>query len=434
LTKYVVVVALLALVITTRIMQEILIGAQACSEEKKTTIIPQFQKIDQTVSVGRTINIEKEQELSDDHIWKQLRCVLEKNQASQIVSTSSSIVTHTNGTEKTLMKGENTKINEDSSSGIYILRKFEQLLEKISGYSLGILLAYFPQPHAGLYYGIVFGVSSQLTSSFKKQAIISGVLHVTAASGYNVAVIFHFFQILSRSISGKLVRSFLLCLAIFAYSSLAQFSPSIVRAMLMGYFQIGAELAGRRPHTMWSLILSCLIMLIYDPRLAFSISFQLSVAAAVGIIVFTTIFLNKKSLGNQFLESFLTAISANIAVMPILLLHFSEYSIISPFTNAIIGWTVPYLMGISALFLVVHMVPVIGWGVGRLLWELGSFFTAGVAFFSQLPFSQVDFKQHPLVKVLLLIFWGLCMLVLYYSRKNRKARSTGGKELSLLNR
>lgn len=419
-TRYVLLIGSIAVVITMRLMRILDIYVQACNGEILQRSTHQIHQIDQNISTNKFVSTNKTHLYPGLEIWEQRTCILEKIQAEKNVSTSSNAVTHTDNIEKTWMVSSDTNMVKGEVSGIYSIPVFGYFIEKINGYCSGIFNDYYPQPLSGLFYGMLFGVSSQLTYEFRRVAIVSGMIHVVAASGYNVAVIFQVIQIFSRVISNKIVRCILLILCIFLYSCLAQFSPSIVRAMFMGYFQAIGDVIGRKHYILWSLILSSCIMLIINPLLIFSLSFQLSVSAAFGIIegvpLLQTIFKMEKHL---LIESIMTAISANIAVMPILVLSFSEYSVISPITNIVLGWMVPYLMGSSTIFLLFHRIPVLGGAIGYILWSGGSLFTRGMELFASFPWSQVQLKDQAWSKPFLLTSWGMCMLFLYHLRRKR---------------
>lgn len=202
--------------------------------------------------------------------------------------------------------------------------------------------------YSGLLTGIVFGTRADFDKEFFSKLQEAGVLHVIAASGMNVSMVAGFLVatlvLFMRRQQALLVAG----IGVFLYASLADFQVSIVRASIMAYFAFAAGIVGRQNSSLWALFLTAYIMLLVNPTLVSSLSFQLSFSATLGIILFDPL-LKRGILKKGFFEDARTTVSAQITTTPILLFAFSTYSLVSVPVNFLILWTVPPLMILGAL-------------------------------------------------------------------------------------
>ena len=107
----------------------------------------------------------------------------------------------------------------------------------------------------------------------------TGVFHVIAASGMNVSMLSGFLLAVLGRILRRQIALIVSIVAICFYAVLAGLEPSIVRASIMAGIAFTALLLGRQGTALWSLILTALLMLLFNPFLFRDIGFQLSFAA-----------------------------------------------------------------------------------------------------------------------------------------------------------
>lgn len=248
-----------------------------------------------------------------------------------------------------------------------------------------------PQPHVSLLLGIVFGIQEDMPKAFEKVLSNAGVLHVIAASGMNVTMIGAFLALTF----GKILKRQHALLAtigvIFLYAALAGFSPSIVRASIMGSLVFAAQIIGRQTLALYGLLLAGFVMLFYQPFLLFDVGFQLSFVATWGLIVFTplaqSVLNEKEKIGKWIAKSeFSTTFIAQLVTLPILLSTFGSYSPASILANVLLLWTIPILMIIGAVGTVIgFFIPVFGQWVLFLSLPFLIFFEKTVWFFGSLP-------------------------------------------------
>ncbi len=204
--------------------------------------------------------------------------------------------------------------------------------------------------------GITFGIKQEMPQDFHDSLEKTGLLHVIAASGMNITMVGGFLMSLFALFLKRQIALIFTILGIFFYAFMAGFEPSIVRASIMGILVFSAQLTGRQSSSFLGLFLAAFIMLFRSPSLIYDIGFQLSFMATLGLIYFRPLFFINKKLKKIIEKSFIgddlaTTISAQIFTLPILLVNFGSYSVISILVNALVLWTVPIIMiigGVSA--------------------------------------------------------------------------------------
>ncbi|MFH1536218.1 MAG: ComEC/Rec2 family competence protein [Patescibacteria group bacterium] len=208
-----------------------------------------------------------------------------------------------------------------------------------------------PPTSASLLLGIVFGIKGEMPTDFLDNLRMSGVMHVIAASGMNVTMtggfLFAVFSVLLKRRMALLVSIF----GLIFYAVLSGLQPSILRATIMGILVFSAQILGRQTLASYALILAGYIMLFISPLLLFDIGFQLSFLSTLGILYLKPFF--GKSV---FIDDVSTTFSAQIMTLPVLLSNFGSYSLLSVLVNALVLWTVPFLMILGALGAIFGMV------------------------------------------------------------------------------
>jgi competence protein ComEC len=196
-----------------------------------------------------------------------------------------------------------------------------------------------------------------MPADFYDQLQKVGLLHVIAASGMNITMVGGFLLGMFSLFLKRQLALILTMVGIIFYAFMAGFEASIVRASIMGILVFSAQLTGRQNSSFLALFMAGFLMLFKSPSLIYDIGFQLSFMATLGLIYFRPIFfLNhrvKRVLEKSFMgDDLVTTVSAQVFTLPILLVNFGSYSLISVLVNAIVLWTVPIVMivgGLSAI-------------------------------------------------------------------------------------
>ena len=195
---------------------------------------------------------------------------------------------------------------------------------------------YLKSPNLEILGGIVFGDDAVAPPDYIKNSFInSGLLHILAASGMNVAFIFSFwFLILKflrvpykpRVLSGMLM--------VILYTLMTGLGASVVRAALMMLFVLCGKLIDRDAHSVSLLSFVAVLMLIYNPAYINDVSFQLSFLVTFGLITTANIISSKLDKIPEWIKApILIPVVAQIWIAPIQMFYFNTFSLYSVFAN-----------------------------------------------------------------------------------------------------
>ena len=163
------------------------------------------------------------------------------------------------------------------------------LVQRIAGrVRTGLRAATAPLPPApgGLLPGLVDGDVSRLPAGVAADFKTTGLTHLVAVSGANVAIVLGAVLVVSRW-AGLRARgqAWSGAVAIVAFVVVARPQPSVLRAAAMGLVAVVALSTGRRRRAVPALAAAVLCLIDVDPTLARSIGFALSVLATWALVV-----------------------------------------------------------------------------------------------------------------------------------------------------
>ncbi|MDD3149484.1 MAG: DNA internalization-related competence protein ComEC/Rec2 [Candidatus Gastranaerophilales bacterium] len=247
---------------------------------------------------------------------------------------------------------------------------------------------HIPSPKIELLGGIVFGDTAVAApESVEQDFIHSGLSHLIAASGMNVgfifAVCFLICSILKIPYKPTIVFSGALVLL---YAAMTGFPPSITRATLMLEFILLGKFLDRKSDNLMLLILVCVLLVLYNPRMLTDVGFQLSFLVTFGLLF--TLPLMEKIIGktnevikiedfcvnfkNEKIQNFIKKtpeyivgiitmpIIAQIWAFPIQVFHFNSFALYSLFANILAVPTVGIISVLGFSGSILSLIPFIG--------------------------------------------------------------------------
>ncbi|MFI9643831.1 ComEC/Rec2 family competence protein [Micromonospora sp. NPDC051925] len=143
-----------------------------------------------------------------------------------------------------------------------------------------------PDEPGGLLPGLVVGDTSRLPATVEEDFRTTGMTHLNAVSGSNVAIVVGAVLLLVRwSRAGPRAGALLCGLALVGFVILVRPSPSVVRAATMGAIGLLALATGRPRVALPALGAAVLVLVLVDPDLAGDPGFALSVLATGGLLL-----------------------------------------------------------------------------------------------------------------------------------------------------
>lgn len=180
-----------------------------------------------------------------------------------------------------------------------------------------------------LFTGLVFGDDRGQDVIVADNFRAAGLGHLLAVSGQNVVFVLLLAAPLLTRIRSTPLRVSIALLILLSFGFLTRFEASVTRALVMAGLALLAHAVGRPAGAAAVLPPAVLGLLLLDPLLAWSLAFQLSVAATVGLIVLTPR-LAEVLRGPEALRLAAAAtLSAQLFVSPLLFATFGQVSVVA---------------------------------------------------------------------------------------------------------
>jgi len=296
-------------------------------------------------------------------------------------------------------------ISSDNGSHIksFLFSIKNKFLEKIN-----LLIS---DPENLLMNGLILGEKSLFSESLRQSFVNTGTIHIIALSGYNVTIVAEWIMKLFSFLPYNF-GIYIGILAIILFVLMTGGSSTAIRAGIMAVLMLFARATGRNYDVARALILTAVIMIIFNPFiLAFDVSFQLSFIATISVIFLAPkiekyfLWITPK-FGLRDIISVTTA--AYIFVMPFILYKMGNLSIVSLPANILILPFIPFTMLLGFLSGILGFI----WYLLAMPFGYVSYFflhyeLAVVKFFSDLPFSSFTISNFSL---LITIFIYLCFV------------------------
>lgn len=233
----------------------------------------------------------------------------------------------------------------------------------------------------GLLFGETSGIDEDIIETFRR----GGTAHVLAVSGLHLGLLYSFlcrFKRKKRSIPADIA----IVLALSAYTALAGFTASVVRACLMIFIHIAGNHLNRRYDLISSTCVSMIIILAINPMQIYSAGFQMSFLAVITLGIMIPL-IQKKIKG-----ILLPMIAVQTGMVPYTMYVFNYVSLTSVISNIPVYFIAAAMIPAGILVIAFCWLPVIakpaamitGLFVKLLLWcndftYMGGVFTFDVA-------------------------------------------------------
>lgn len=266
--------------------------------------------------------------------------------------------------------------------------------------------------NASLIKGILLGNTSSIEEDVKDEFRVSNISHILAVSGMHVYYIIFGIQLLCKLNVGKQKTRFIIILFLIIYMFITGFSVSVVRASIMAIISIVANILYRRNDTFTTISISLVLILLYNPFLITNIGLQFSYIGTIGIIIFNKNMLKfLKSLSIKIKEIVAVTLSAQLAILPIIIYHFNSFGIYFLFTNLLISIIIGPIIILSSLVIFFSYIlsPIVQVFL-PILKGLFCILTL-ISKISYLPFSEIIISTP---KILLIIIYYILILIINY--------------------
>ena len=264
-----------------------------------------------------------------------------------------------------------------------------------------------------LVHGVVLGDDSGISEGLRDRFRASGLYHLLAVSGQNVALVAGGALLLGW-VAGvpRLVNELGALAAILAYVLAVGAQPSVVRAGVAGALGSLAWLTARARDRWHFLLLGALVLLAWNPYTLLDPGFQLSFAAVASIFVLAPRIrrrLDGYPMPDWMREVVAISAACGAATAPIAWIHFHSVALLTVPANALAAPAVVPLLGLALAAAAVA--PLSLGAAGALAWLNGwcaAYLAACARLIGSLPGAQVRSTRS-----LLVLAAGILLLAAY---------------------
>jgi competence protein ComEC len=274
--------------------------------------------------------------------------------------------------------------------------------------------AHFPKTELAVIAALILGQQQDLSQEVLQDYQYAGAIHILSVSGLHVGFIVLFLNFvlayLPKTKTASYFKLALILCSLWAFAVLSGLSPSVIRSVTMfSFVAVGMHLR-RKTNVFHTLLVSLLLILLFEPSFLFDVGFQLSYLALFFILwlqpVFSGLWTPKFKIVNYFWQILTVSFAAQIGTLPLSLYHFHQFPGLFSVTNLVIIPFVSFIMAsglLLMLFSAFNCVPgfllfVVEWSIILL-----NKIIAWIASFEQFIFQDIPFNVWMLLSLYLVI-------------------------------
>jgi competence protein ComEC len=263
-----------------------------------------------------------------------------------------------------------------------------------------------PDPEASLLQGILLGIQSGIPRGLYEDYNTTGTSHILVVSGFNITIVSGVFVLVFSHLLGRRRACWFAFAGIVFYVLLVGADPAVVRAGIMGALFVTAIYLGRRSTAYVSLLAVAVVLTALNPQALWDISFQLSFAATLSLILFSPVLERLVGTGlqrvaspdraqqavNALREGFIATLAALVLTIPLVVVHFGRLSLVAPLANLLIlavQQPIMILGGIATLIGLVPALEPVAQVVAWIPWLFLNYTTAVVRWMASWPFASL---------------------------------------------
>ncbi len=296
--------------------------------------------------------------------------------------------------------------------------------------ALDVIYAQFTDPEAGLLSGILLGVQSGIPAQLQEAFRQTGTSHIIVISGFNITIIAALFTFLFSRILGRYKGAIATAAGIFLYTLLVGANAAVVRAAILGLMTLLGHLVGRRQTGVNSLTFVAAVMAIISPTVLWDVSFQLSFAATLGLVLYAEPMISwfirtaarripqdkAEKIAGPVGEYFLLTLAAQLTTLPLMIYYFKRLSLTALVANPLILPAQPPLMILGGMAVLLGMVlrplgQIFAWAA----WPFTAYTIRVVEWLATIPHGSIPLGQIALP--LILLFYVMLFAVTFVGRQ-----------------
>nr|WP_315199707.1 ComEC/Rec2 family competence protein [uncultured Flavobacterium sp.] len=207
---------------------------------------------------------------------------------------------------------------------------------------------------------LIMGQQQDIDPEIIQDYQYAGAVHILSVSGLHIGFILLFVAFLLKPFPntkrGAFVKLLITLISLSLFGILAGLAPSVVRSVTMFSFVAIGQYLRRSVNIYHTLLVSVLLILLFQPSFLFDVGFQLSYVALFFIVWLQPLFANlwkpKNKIINYFWDILTVSFAAQIGTLPLSIYYFHQFPGLFFVTNIIVIPFLSIIMGVGCLVMV----------------------------------------------------------------------------------
>ncbi len=230
-------------------------------------------------------------------------------------------------------------ICEVDTTDITVQSNYLTLAEKIRQSIKATLYENMGEREGAVAYAVLFGDKTEVDDEIYDSYNSAGIIHLLTVSGLHVSFLIALLGWVLKKCRIKGLWNFGICLVfLLFYAYLCNFTPSILRAGVMGLVVFSTKISGKNYDSLTSLGIAGILILLFSPLSALDLGFLMSFFCVMGIYVISP-WLRKffeKFLPKYVANSFAISIGATTAIIPFVAKMYGGINFLGFFINLLV--------------------------------------------------------------------------------------------------
>lgn len=201
---------------------------------------------------------------------------------------------------------------------------------------------------------LILGQQQDISPEIIKDYQYAGAVHILSVSGLHIGFILLFVTFLLKPFPntrrGSFVKLIIILLSLFSFGILAGLAPSVLRSVTMFSFVAVGMYLRRSTNIFHTLLVSMLLILLFQPSFLFDVGFQLSYIALFFILwlqpLLASLWSPENKISKYFWDILTVSFAAQIGAFPLSIYYFHQFPGLFFVTNLVV---IPFLSVIMAL-------------------------------------------------------------------------------------
>jgi competence protein ComEC len=201
---------------------------------------------------------------------------------------------------------------------------------------------------------LILGQQQDISPEIIRDYQFAGAVHILSVSGLHIGFILLFVTFLLKPFPntrrGSFIKLIIILASLSSFGLLAGLAPSVLRSVTMFSFVAIGMYLRRSTNIFHTLLVSMLLILLFEPSFLFDVGFQLSYVALFFILwlqpLLAQLWKPKNKIANYFWEILTVSFAAQIGAFPLSIYYFHQFPGLFFVTNLVI---IPFLSVIMAM-------------------------------------------------------------------------------------